>query len=334
VSELHALLPAAVADPARPSGGNAYDRRACSELRARGWVVKEHLVGGAWPDPDDGTRAELAAALEEVPDGGVVLVDGLLALRPVLAPAAERLRLVLLVHLPSGDEWFPGVRAVIATSAWSARQLSAGGPVLVAVPGSDPAPVASGTPAGRELLCVGALAPHKGQDVLVDALAAVADLDWRCRLVGPLDRDREFVADVRHRIAEHRLAGRVELTGSLTGAALADAYARADLLVLPSLIETYGMVVTEALARGVPVVASDVGGVPEALGHADDDGRRPGSLVPPDDAAALGAALRRWLGEPSMRAAWRTAARARRPGLPRWEATAKAIAALLGEVAA
>ena len=97
--------------------------------------------------------------------------------------------------------------------------------------------------------------------------------------------------------------------GPRTGPELDRAYAAADLLVLASHAETYGMVVTEALARGLPVLAAEVGGVTEALGHGD-DGTRPGLLVPPGDPAALGAALR-------TLARRRRAARAPAAGRPR-----------------
>ena len=128
----------------------------------------------------------------------------------------------------------------------------------------------------------------------------MADLSWRCTCVGSLDRDPVFAAAV-----QRRANGRVEFTGPRTGSELERTYAAADLLVLPSHAETYGMVVTEALARGVPVIATDVGGVSEALG----DG---GLLVPPGDPAALGAALRRWLGDADLRGRLRHAARERR----------------------
>ena len=113
------------------------------------------------------------------------------------------------------------------------------------------------------------------------------------------------------------LRDRVRFPGPRTGAELDRAYAAADLLVLASHAETYGMVVTEALARGLPVLAADVGGVTEALGHGE-DGTRPGLLVPPGDPAALGAALRRWLGDAELRARLRRAARERRASLRRW----------------
>ena len=98
--------------------------------------------------------------------------------------------------------------------------------------------------------------------------------------------------------------------------------------MLASHAETYGMVVTEALARGLPVLATDVGGVTEALGHP-----RPGFLVPPGDPAALGAALRRWLGDPALRARLRRAARERRATLRPWADTASAVAGVLAGVA-
>ncbi|GGN68522.1 hypothetical protein GCM10010112_32940 [Actinoplanes lobatus] len=121
--------------------------------------------------------------------------------------------------------------------------------------------------------------------------------------------------------------GSVRFTGPLTGAALDAVYADADLFVLPSRAETYGMVVTEALARGLPVLATDVGGVPEALGEA--GGGRPGRLIPPGDRDALAGALREWLTDPGLRARWRDRARARRETLTGWDETAKRIREVL-----
>jgi glycosyltransferase involved in cell wall biosynthesis len=108
-------------------------------------------------------------------------------------------------------------------------------------------------------------------------------------------------------------------------------YAEADLLVLPSWGETYPLVVGEALAHGVPVLATAVGGVPEALGHAR-DGRRPGILVPPGDAPALADALRRWLEDPALRSQLRRSARSRRATLQRWGSTARVFDAVLTRV--
>jgi glycosyltransferase involved in cell wall biosynthesis len=350
VSEVHVVLPEGIDDPVRPSGGNLYDRRVCRELSALGWGVHEHPVAGAWPRTDAAGHAALARAVGRIPDGAVVLLDGLIASAApeALVAQAGRLAQVVLVHMPLGHrppgdhagavrarerEVLAAAAAVVTTSAWARRRLDelyalAADRVHVAEPGVDAAGVAPGTAAGDALLCVAAVTPDKGHDVLLDALATTTELSWRCACVGSLDRDRAFAGGVQRATREHGLGDRVRFAGPRTGPDLDRAYAGADLLVLASRAETYGMVVTEALARGVPVLASEVGGVTEALGHAE-DGTRPGLLVAPGDSAALGAALRTWLGDAGLRARLRRAARERRASLRAWPATASVLAGIL-----
>ncbi len=341
---LHVVLPNDIDDPATPSGGNAYDRRLCRGLAALGWTVREHAVYGRWPSPRAAERAGLAAVLAGLPDGALVLLDGLVgaAVPEVLAPQARRLRLVMLVHMPLCDDAeeraLACTRAVVSTSAWTARLLArryglAGVPVHVATPGVDRAGLAPGSAGGTSLLCVVALTPNKGYDVLVDALATVADLPWDCVCVGSPRPDPGYAERLRGRIRAHRLGDRVHLAGPRTGDALDAAYAAADLLVLATRGETYGMVVVEALARGIPVLATEVGGLPEALGEAPGGGR-PGLLVPVDDPAALAGALRRWLTEPDLRDRLRGYARQRRTTLTEWTVTAEKVSMALQGVPA
>ncbi|MEU3453480.1 glycosyltransferase family 4 protein [Micromonospora sp. NPDC006766] len=344
MATVHVVLPGDIDDPATPSGGNAYDRRVCQGLAARGWTVREHPVPGGWPHPGAGERAAVTGVLAALPAGALVLLDGLVAsvVPEVLTPHARRLRLTVLVHLPMEDtaeaRSLAAATGVIATSEWTRRRLLDRYPipadrVRVAAPGVEPAPLSPGSPDGGRLLCLAAVTPRKGHDVLAAALALLADLRWTCHCVGPLTRDPGFVHRLRRQIAAAGLADRFRLPGPRTGAALDAAYAAADLLVLPSRQETYGMVVTEALARGVPVLASDTGGLPEALGHTP-DGHRPGLLVPPDDPAALAGALRRWLTDPSLRDRLRRAARQRRDTLTGWAVTVDRLAAALKEATA
>ncbi|MGH3859047.1 glycosyltransferase family 4 protein, partial [Actinokineospora sp.] len=306
MNAVHVVLPGGVDDPATPSGGNVYDRRVCRGLVESGVAVHEVAVPGAWPRPDTAARADLAGALAAIPDGSVVLLDGLVAcgVPEVVVPHAGRLRLAVLVHLPLADETglppalasaldaaevqtLRAADAVVTTSPWATRLLverhgPAADRVHTVTPGTDPAPTASGTDAGTRLLCVASVTPRKGHDLLIEALADVAELPWTCECVGPLG-DPGYVEELRLLIERHRLGDRVSFDGPRTGESLSDAYASADLLVLPSRAETYGMVVAEALARGVPVLATAVSGVPETLGQAPDGGI-PGLLAPPGDA--------------------------------------------------
>jgi glycosyltransferase involved in cell wall biosynthesis len=354
---VHVVVPADIDDPDRPSGGNVYDRRICRGLPAAGRPVREIAVAGTWPEPDGVARAELDRRLADVPAGADVLLDGLVAgaVPEVLASHAGRLRLVVLVHLPLGDEaglapataadrtareraTLRAAAAVVATSPWAARRLAEvhGLPaerVHVAAPGVEPAALVPTADAGARLLCVGSITPTKGQDLLVEALALVGDRTWTCRLVGPLTRDAAHVATVRELVQRHGLGDRVLVTGPRTGPALDTTYAATDLLVLPSRAESYGMVVTEALARGIPVLAAGVDGVPETLGRAP-DGTVPGLVVPPADVGALAAALRRWLADPDLRRTARRAARQRRADLAGWEVTARCLTEVLAPVPA
>lgn len=352
---LHFVMPGGVDDPTMPSGGNVYDARVSLDLPGFGWQVHKHAIDGSWPQPGAPARAELARTLADLADGTVVLLDGLVAcsVPEIVIPEAGRLRLVVLVHLPLGDETgltpalaadldarerrtLRAVPAVVATSEWAARRLVAHhglapDRVHVAAPGADIAPLAPGTDGVSRLLCVASVTPRKGQHRLVEALATVTDLRWTCVLVGGLNQDPEYVAGLRNLIDEHGLGDRLHLAGPQSGAALDASYASADLMVLTSYAETYGMAVTEALARGIPVLATDVGGLPEAVGRAPDGGV-PGLLVPPENPAALAAELRGWFDEADVRRRLKAAARARRASLGGWATTARSLSGVLGRL--
>ncbi|MFW6090490.1 MAG: glycosyltransferase family 4 protein [Actinomycetota bacterium] len=345
MNAVHVVVPAGIDDPRRPSGGNVYDRHVCRGLAELGWSVREHPVAGPWPWPDQAARSGLAEALAAVPDRGLVLLDGLVAstVPDILQPHRSRLQLVVLLHMPLGEGDLRARRveraalataaAVVTPSRWARRWLLANyglrpARVQVAEPGVELPATAPGTSRADSLLCVGAVTPHKGHDVLVAALGELAGLPWRCVVAGALDAAPGFVDDLRRRARQHGIAARLDFPGPLTGADLDAAYAGADVLVLASRAESYGMVVAEALAYGLPVIATSVGGVPEALGRAA-DGRLPGLLVPADDAPALAAAVRDFLTDGSLRGSLRQAAADRRRRLPQWSHTATRVARAL-----
>ncbi len=343
---VHVVVPAGFDHPGQPSGGNIYDRRVCAGLAEVGFQVLIATVAAAWPVPGSDARADLARIVSAIGDGETVLIDGLIASPAAaqLLPHTGRLRMTVLLHMPlatkagthhdasaerSERAVLRTAAGVVVTSEWTRRQVLTryaipACRVHVAQPGVDRV-TAPARPVRGRLICVGVLGRHKGQDLLVEALAGLADRDWHCVLAGSLDRDPAFVEQLRTQIRRLGYDHRVRLAGVLTGAALSHAYATADLLVAPSRSETYGMTVTEALAHGLPVLAAAVGGLPEALGSTA-DGTRPGQLIPPGDPAALAAALADWLGDERHRDRLRAAARQRQSTLRGWEQTTQEIA--------
>jgi len=306
-------------------------------------------VAAVWPVPGPGALTDLARIISAIPDGATVLIDGLIASPAAaqLLPHADRIRMTVLLHMPlaTGPDAHHDASAqrservvlraatgVVATSEWTRQQVLTrysipARHVHLARPGVDQV-AAPARPVRGHLICVGVLGRHKGQDVFVEALAELGDLDWHCVLAGPLDRNPDFVAQLKTRVTHLGYGRRVQLTGVLTSAALSHLYTTADLLVAPSRSESYGMTVTEALAHGLPVIAAGVGGLPEALGCTA-DGTRPGQLVPPGDPGALAAALADWLRDEHHRHRLRGAARQRRSTLRGWDQTTQEIATAL-----
>jgi glycosyltransferase involved in cell wall biosynthesis len=288
--------------------------------------------------------------------GSPVLIDGMLASAAgdLVAAAARERPVSVLAHMPFGADnadlaeservALSAATTVLATSSWTKRYLIQAYQlpserIHVACPGADhtnpaAAPAHAGETNANRMLCVAAVARPKGHDVLVRALeelsrsAVLLGQEYSCVCAGSLSVDPRFAASLRHQVARAGLSARVEFTGPLASAAVDACYDTADLVVVPSRTESWGMVVTEALAHALPVVASDVGGIPEALGRAP-DGSRPGLLVSAGDPVALAQALSRWQDDARLRRRLRTAARARSRVLPGWAQTASQVSGAL-----
>jgi glycosyltransferase involved in cell wall biosynthesis len=316
-------------------------------LGRRGWGISLCQIEDGFACPSQLTRSRAAAALHGIEDGSLVVVDGLaFGVLPDEALAeASRLRLVALVHHPLALETgldrplaarlfeserraLTAARHIVVTSPATARALADYGvnPTNVSVvrPGTDRAELAVGSNAGDVcLLCVASIVPRKGHALLLQALARLMDLPWRLTCGGSLDRDRATAQAVVAQVRAERLGHRVAFVGELSEPQLAQQYQKADVFVLPTLYEGYGMVVAEAIAHGLPSVASDTGGIAELLaGEA-------GIIVPPGDVDALTTALRRVIGEPDVRATLATGARKVREHLLSWEDAAAAMETVL-----
>jgi glycosyltransferase involved in cell wall biosynthesis len=349
VSELVFAVPG---DLSTPTGGYVYDRRIIGELRTLGWTVQVLDLGNTFPGASPAARCEASQRLVALPKGRTIVIDGLAfgVLPEAAAMLSPRNRLIALVHHPLALESGLGAaqaaalresertalaqaHRVIATSAATARLLAADfgvdtGKLKVVRPGTDRVTAQHRNSAGPvNLLAVGALVPRKGYDVLIAALGTIKSLPWRLVIAGDRTRHIDCVTHLEAELARLGLETRVTLTGAVTPERLAELYREADLFVLASRFEGYGMAYAEAVAHGLPVIGTTAGAISEAVPEG------AGLLVPPDDSDALATTLRRLIENPSERERLAAGACAAASKLPTWREQAVAFAQAVDEVA-
>ncbi|MDX5978883.1 glycosyltransferase [Vreelandella alkaliphila] len=336
-------------DPDQRTGGYIYDAHIVAALRARGLAINVVGLAGRFPDADDEAAQSLADTLSALQDHARVIIDGLAmgALPEVVAVHAERLDITALLHHPLGDEQglsdteqqrfhrselrgLAHVNRVIVTSRFTERRVRAlaeqyalpfSASISVVEPGVERAPVSPAAQPNEpiRLLCVATLTPRKGQDILVQALAGVERGHWRCDCFGGA-RDAAFTDRVQTLIDNHQLGDWVTLHGECDAVTLEAAYQNAHALVLPSWYEGYGMVVTEALAHGLPVITTTGGALQDTLP------KGAGISVAPGDVEALSSALAAFCQDEALRTELRAGAAAARARLGDWQAAGEAFA--------
>ncbi|WP_137391288.1 glycosyltransferase family 4 protein [Rhodoligotrophos defluvii] len=331
------------------TGGYGYARKVVELLPEHG-VPAEYLeLSEAFPHPTEAALSEASARLGAVPRDKVLLIDGLVfgALPDHMLKALQR-PVIAIIHHPlglehglSGDDaqrLLISERQALAMAAHvivPSRTTSLtvqtlfGVPasrITIAPPGIDPAPRAPGPLEDHQplkILSVGSLIPRKGFDILVDALALIADRSWEARIIGGAEHDPACANALRKQIAARGLEGRIALPGAFTPDRLATVYQQADMFVLPSRYEGYGMVFAEAMARGLPVIGASAGALPEVVPAS------AGLLVPKDDPYALAGAILRLIDDPGFRRRLADGAWNHAQQLPRWKDTAAIIAQVL-----
>jgi glycosyltransferase involved in cell wall biosynthesis len=336
-------------DLSLPTGGYGYDRRILARLPTFGVDVKYVALPGSFPFPTPEDLAATEATLAGLDTDQVLLIDGL-AYGAMGFDVINRIRqpIVALCHHPlaleagldevkriqlrlSEHNALARARHVIVTSPMTARILREDFGVLedrimVAEPGTDRATRATGTNAPLHLLAVGAIVPRKGYDVLIRALTPLLEKPWTLSIVGPA-RDTALLAALDSQIAAAGMQSRVRLLGARSETELGEIYASADIFVMPSLFEGYGMVLGEAMARGLPIVCTTGGAAAETAPNT------AALKVPPGDALAFGNAVNRLLDDTLLRSAMADAAWAAGLMLPTWDDASKRIAAVLKAVA-
>jgi len=337
-------------DYARRTGGWIYNERLLAELAGRGWAIERRLLAEGFPAPSAAARADAAAIYAALPDGALALTDQIcLSPIPEIAQAhATRLKLSMIVHHPLAEEHDRGgalaqamrageraalgaARAIIVTSNATAATLRTAYGVnderlSIAPPGLDPHPRSSRSSDPPLLLSVGAVVPRKGHDRLIAGLAPLAHLSWRLVIAGNLDRAPDHVARLRAAVAAAGLDARVRFVDEIDDEALQNLWNDAALYVAAPRLEGYGMAVAEALARGLPVVATHATATGDWLA-------RDAALVVADgDVASLREALARALTDAALRNRLSEAAHTFAQTLPRWSDTAVIVDRALSQV--
>ena len=329
-------------DLAAPTGGYAYARRVLALLPG----LRVLTLPDSFPEPSQADLAETHRLLDSVPPDCPLLIDGLAyGALPLSVLTGIRAPIAVLVHHPLClESGIPPARAaelhaleraalsraasVIATSTDTAETLIADFAVppsrlSVAPPGTEPAARAACAGSPPHLLAIGAMSPRKGYRILVGALAMLRDLPWHLSIVGALDRNPGEATALAAEIAANSLQNRITLAGVLSDTALAALTRTADIFVIASLHEGYGMAAADALAHGLPIVATNAGALAQTIPDA------ACLRAEPSDAVSLAAALRRMLTDPTCRSACADASWLAGQSLPRWDDTARAIAAVL-----
>jgi glycosyltransferase involved in cell wall biosynthesis len=338
-------------DLASRTGGYAYDRNVMAALSRRSIGIRHVPLPDSFPHPSAADLATTARALADVSPRAVVLFDGLAysALSADIIRAVRR-PIVAIVHHPLSFE--PGLSQirrqelhaservalalaefVIVSSATTRTVLLTEfgvrtDRIAVAEPGTARAARSPGSGGEPSILAVGAISPRKGYDVLVEALHRLSGRSWRATLAGSRTRDPATAAALIARIAFRDMTDRIDITGEVDDERLDRLYNGADLFVLSSRYEGYGMVLAEAMAHGLPIVSTTGGAAAETV----PDGAA--LKIPPGDAGALAAAIGRMLDHPGLRrqiadASWRAG-----QSLPGWDRTAAIIAEAIRQAAA
>jgi glycosyltransferase involved in cell wall biosynthesis len=343
-------------DLATPTGGYIYDAKIIPGLREAGVNITILSLGDGFPYPTQETRDKATQLLADAALNSTFIVDGLaLGILPEAAKIiAENGRLIALVHHPLALE--TGVsehdaarfkasetlalsfaQHVIVTSPTTAKILAddygvAQNRLHIALPGVEQARVEPATfsqgsnNSTIQLLSVAAISQRKGFDVLVAALSTLKALDWHLKIAGDLTRSPDVSAKLLQQVEDTGLNDRITFLGAVSPSHITSLYTQADIFVLASRYEGYGMAYAEALAQGLPIIGTTGGAIPDVVPQ------DAGILVPPDDARSLANALSLLIQNKITRASFAAGAQKAAANLPRWSDAVNIFKQIIGDV--
>jgi len=267
------------------TGGHLYNRHMVEGLRQKGHGVKVLRL-------DESTMLTHAIEIKcssyfnTLPPGSCVLIDSLVLgnIPGVLKKYSEKLTFIGLIHLPLTYNPLPGknrkhianrevkammmTRHLIVTGRFTLRMLMDAGisheKISLIEPGVENYPrkrYYADLPLG--LLCISNYSQIKGQLLLVRALNRLRNNKWTLQMYGDINTEKPYVTRLKSIIANKKLNDRILLHDTIERNNISEAFLASDLFVLPSRFETYGMVLTESLAHGIPVVTTHAGNIPD-----------------------------------------------------------------------
>ena len=337
-----------------PTGGYAYDRRIIAGLKSLAWEIQLIGLGEGYPFPNSAQVKQAKKQLQGLAPGVPMVIDGLAlgVLPEVAACVAEHHPLIALIHHPlafefglsqdqaallkqSETEALRHASKVIANSPATARDLNRhyGVPmdrIDVVLPGTDRSmqqrersQITNGNRNAIRLLSVASIIPRKGFHDLLAALAPLADLPWTLSIAGDTTRNAGAFEQLIGDITRFGFEGRVHVLGAVSDSELDILYTRADAFVLASLFEGYGMVYAEAMAYGLPIIATSAGAIPDTVPS------EAGLLVSPGDITALTLALKTIIEDAPSRARLSSGALQAAAQQPTWDQATQQFATAL-----
>jgi glycosyltransferase involved in cell wall biosynthesis len=308
----------------RLTGGSIYNRRILEflarstevELHLSSTVKHSELPGGLWL-VDSLCIEEGAEHLAKRADASGVLIAHYLDILDSDRRHSARAESALLSHF----------RGVVTSSRFAQNALQKTkfqGAVEAIPPGLDAAyhqPTArlTDSPTAR-IVTVASMLPDKGLSLMLDALETLSELNWSWELIGDADLDTDFAHEFRARAARSSVGNRITFRGPLPPSAVIAAYDRGDMFALPSRFETCSMATMEAMARGLPVAAFRVGGLPDLLPEASQQ-----VLAEPRDLAGFRELLQHLISNPVERRRLGEANRRAASGFQSWDDCGRAM---------
>jgi glycosyltransferase involved in cell wall biosynthesis len=296
------------------TGGYLFNMHIINGLKQKGYTVV--VLGSDLKLNDkEGLERISRAGLEKLPLGACVIVDSIVlaSLHQIVNEFRGRLKFLGLMHLPVSYDISSGVHGkldneelkalnhmelVIVTGRFTCDLLCNAGlnrkKIMIVEPGTEHFPRKRQYKSiPSELLCIANYSAVKAQDILVRGLSMLTAWNWTMHLFGDMEREPGYTTAIRLLIQQLKMENRIFMHGIAGRHEISRIYLNADLFVMPSLFESYGMALTESLAHGIPVVTTTAGNIPDTIPAG------MGLLTEPANAGQLAEAIRSLFDEPS-----------------------------------